>query len=550
MKNPTKLSPRRVLILVASMLMLATLACAAIAPTVSSTSTLAPETPESGIKAGHWEGEPSVSFNVTSEGNIHNFKIVTPFGALAGQSCTIEIDEIVVGEQGEFTVGQPQDSPMYLTGQFSGANHLTGTYKVALCKKGDQYTMVFSPEEKSWSAEWTGSQKASKPPAVASTVAAATHTPVSVPPTRTPMPAVTSPPTATALLPTNTPPPTSPPSTATPSAPTLPAGRWQPGLDLPRQINSLVVDPTNPQVLYAGTGDNGSGSGVFKSEDAGLTWRLAANGLPSEDVTALALSPDNPLLLYAAAGVRGDIYASADGAQSWTLLGDSGMFGMPYRRLVVAPDDGNLLFAVLVAHNLFRSSDGGQTWQPIGEGLPGDENSVNILSLAIDPTAPNVLYAGTGGWVGGGHGVYKSSDRGETWSAANRGLLDYRITAIAVDPALPQTIYAGADAGEFFKSTDGGQSWSDLTDELPVQMSDHPTIREIAINPAAPNTVYLLVDDAGVVVSEDGGGKWRLLGQPGQIDYTSFTAMGIIFEPEPVVMVGIEREGGWRYAAD
>ncbi|MEW5957694.1 MAG: hypothetical protein AB1801_08230 [Chloroflexota bacterium] len=542
--NPTKLSPCRVLILVASILMLAMLACVAIAPPVSSTSTLAPETPETGVKAGHWEGEPSVSFTVTSEGNIRNFKIVTPFGALAGQSCTIEVDEIVVGKQGEFTVGQPHDSPMYLTGQFNGANRLSGTYKVALCKQGDEYTMVFNPEEKSWSAEWTGSQKASKPP-----VAAATHTPVSVPPTPTPLPAVTSPPTATTLLPTNTPPPAGPPPTDTPRAPSLPAGRWQPILDLPRRINSLAVDPTQPQVLYAGTGDNGSGSGVFKSEDAGLTWQLAASGLPSEDVTALAFNSDASAL-YAAAGVRGDIYASADGAQSWTLLGDSGMFGLPYRRLVVAPDDGNILFAVEFASALFRSSDGGQSWQPAGEGLPGDENSVNILSLAIDPTAPHVLYAGTGGWVGGGHGVYKSSDRGETWAAANRGLLDYRITAIAVDPAQPQTVYVGADAGEFFKSSDGGQNWQDLTGELPVQMSDHPTIREIAINPAAPNTVYLLVDDAGVVASEDSGGQWRLLGQPGQIDYTSFTAMAMIFEPEPVVVVGIEREGGWRYAAD
>jgi hypothetical protein len=129
-------------------------------------------------------------------------------------------------------------------------------------------------------------------------------------------------------------------------------------------------------------------------------------------------------------------------------------------------------------------------------------------------------------------------------------MLDYRITALAVDPAQPQTVYAGADAGEFFKSTDGGQSWNDFTDRLPPLMYSHPTVRDIVVDPAAPETVYLLADYRGVLVSHDRGERWRALGSPGEIDHPGFTAMAAIFDPQLVLVVGIEREGGWRYATD
>ncbi len=77
------------------------------------------------------------------------------------------------------------------------------------------------------------------------------------------------------------------------------------------------------------------------------------------------------------------------------------------------------------------------------KGLPGDENEVYVMSLAIDPTDANVIYAGTGGFVGQGHGVYKSTDGGDNWSASNRGLIDYRITAIAIDPADSKIVVCG-----------------------------------------------------------------------------------------------------------
>jgi photosystem II stability/assembly factor-like uncharacterized protein len=370
-------------------------------------------------------------------------------------------------------------------------------------------------------------------------------------PTNTPVPATPAPATATPVPPTRTAVAEAPSPTAKVAAEASQetgAGGWQKLADLPRHINSFVVDLTNSQVLYAATGDQtGSGGGVYRSEDAGRTWQRAASGLPSERVTALAFGHGERATLYATVGTRGDLYASADGAASWSLRGDTGFFGGYDRLLRVDPRNPDLLYFLARSNALMRSRDAGYTWQSIGEGLPSDERATFALSLAIDPTDSDVLYVGTGGFVGGGQGVYKSTDGGDTWSASNRGMLDYRITAVAVDPLGAQTVYAGSDAGELFKSTDGGQTWQEMTDDLPAQTGSHPTIQQIVAHPSAPDTVYLLMNATGVVVTADGGDTWRLLGQPGQISYTTYTALTVLFDAEPVFLVGIEREGGWRY---
>jgi photosystem II stability/assembly factor-like uncharacterized protein len=344
---------------------------------------------------------------------------------------------------------------------------------------------------------------------------------------------------------------TEPPPVSVAAAP-LPSGRWQPIADLPRGINTLVADPTDPQVFYASTGDLGSGGSVYKSTDGGQTWGAASSGLSNEVVLALALSHDMPPTLYAAAGGSGEVFVSVDGADNWARLGNSGLWSGFYCQLHTAPGDKNVLFAVARPGGVARSQDGGYTWLPFGEGLPKDESGeVYALSLAIDPTDANVIYVGTGGWVGQGHGVFKSIDGGETWSPANRGMLDYRISALAVNPTDPQTIYAGGDSGELFKSSDGGKSWQDLTENIRVhRYLNARTMRDIVIDPTAPETVYLLGDVVGVMVSYDGGRMWRALAKPSEDDQPVFSALAVAWEPEPVFIVAIEDAGGWRYTEE
>ena len=142
-----------------------------------------------------------------------------------------------------------------------------------------------------------------------------------------------------------------------------------------------------------------------------------------------------------------------------------------------------------------HSHDGGYTWLPVGEGLPKDDSGeVSAQAIAIDPTDAHVVYLGTGWGSFNGNGVYKSTDGGETWSPANRGMLDYGITALAVNPADPQVVYAGGDGGELFKSTDGGQTWNDLTADL---LPDQTGVREIVVDPAVTGVVYRLGEHEG-----------------------------------------------------
>ena len=334
-------------------------------------------------------------------------------------------------------------------------------------------------------------------------------------------------------------------STASPAL-----SNWLSIPDLPRQINALVVDPGNPQVLCAGTGASGSGSGVYKSEDGGLTWQLASSGLPSEDVRALAFSHTDPPTLYAVLGQEGEVYASSDGAQSWERLGSYELSGFQ-TQLAVAPSDANVLFVTADVRGAYHSLNGGRNWQAVGEGLPKDANGqVNVQSVAIDPTDANVVYLGTGWSSFGGNGVYKSTDGGATWTAANRGMIDYSITALAVDPTRPQVIFAGSVDGSLFTSDDGGQTWRDLTIKLPLQGTDRSSIVQIVIDPQEPQPVYLLIERVGVLVSYDGAERWQLLGKPGQLGHPSFTAMAAVGGSLPTIVAGIRDEGGWRYAAD
>jgi len=339
--------------------------------------------------------------------------------------------------------------------------------------------------------------------------------------------------------------PTEPSSGSQTAAPTLVPGRWQQTSDLPQQVNALVVDPADPQVFYAGTGSSGSGSGVYKSQDAGQTWRLVSDGLPGEDVAALAFSQDDPPVLYAA--VRSSLFASTDGGANWIQQAAQVGNGRGFSRMRVAPGNGNALYAVAVIEGTFHSEDGGYNWMAINNGLPEDSNgSVNVQALAIDPADADVLYAGTGWGASSGNGVFKSTDGGQTWAPANRGMIDYGITALAINPTDSQVVYAGADRGELFKSTDGGETWTDLTSNLPEQTR----VVEIVVDPAAPERIYLLCERVGVLVSGDGGTRWQLLGKPANLDYPMFTAMAVASGPQPVVVVGIREEGGWWYTGD
>ncbi|MEP6511571.1 MAG: hypothetical protein ABJB02_08255, partial [Dokdonella sp.] len=193
----------------------------------------------------------------------------------------------------------------------------------------------------------------------------------------------------------------------------------------------LVIDPLNPNILYAGTSDTFDStvvttptlaSGIYKSTDNGATWNPVNTGLPTYPgsstvlgVLSLAINPTNPLVLWATVidinsfgGAPGHIYKTVTGGASWTDSG-SGLTSADIRALLVDPTDPNILFAAGGGTSgnpggVFKSYDGGDTWHSISIGLPADA----ALSLALDPGDHNKLYAGTSS------GVYEITQSADT----------------------------------------------------------------------------------------------------------------------------------------
>ena len=145
---------------------------------------------------------------------------------------------------------------------------------------------------------------------------------------------------------------------------------------------------------------------------------------------------------------------------------------------------------------VFKSTNGGESWTAINAGL----TNTFVYALAIDPSAPATLYAGTFG------GVFKSTNGGGSWIAVNTGLTDTGVFALAIDPSAPATLYAGTSNGGVFKSINGGASWTAINTGL-----TSTEIRALAIDPANPATLYAGTSGGGVFKSTNGGASWTAM---------------------------------------
>ena len=162
---------------------------------------------------------------------------------------------------------------------------------------------------------------------------------------------------------------------------------WNGGQGFDSSLNALVVDPTNPAILYAGIGD-----GLYKSYDGGVTSNIV--GFRNSTVTALAIDPSNPLTLYANVAGQG-LFKSTDGGASWLAI-NNGLSALIETRssvtaLVVTRGNSNVLYAATAGLGIYRSIDGGANWNPFNDGL----TSQNVNALIVGPGTPSTIYAGT-----------------------------------------------------------------------------------------------------------------------------------------------------------
>ncbi len=281
--------------------------------------------------------------------------------------------------------------------------------------------------------------------------------------------------------------------------------------DLPRPyIQALVFDSHTPATLYVSTGD-----GLFKSTDAGSSWQPASTGLPeSAYVEALIVDPQVPDILYAAhldyGLMAGQVFKSVNGGASW----NSSNAGLPddcfVRTIAIDPQTPQTLYAGTsngdAGCGIYKSSDGGDNWSPVNSGLPSVADPglfVRINALAIDPQAPSTLYAGLGSSFEGDEvGLYKTVDGGDTWQRTGNGLPEVPITGLAIDPQSPNILYAstfniwgGYGGHGVYQSTDSGNSWHPINTGL-----TNPFVFPLAIDPLSPQKLYAGTFGGGVSV--------------------------------------------------
>jgi len=286
----------------------------------------------------------------------------------------------------------------------------------------------------------------------------------------------------------------------------------------------------NSAIYYEGT----TGGGLWKTEDMGLTWRNVSDGFfKTGSVGAVAVAESDPNIVYVGMGehaVRGvmthggdGVYKSADAGKTWKKIGLD--LTQHIARIVIHPKDPNIVYiaaqGALYSHSkergIYKSVDGGITWKSV---LYIDDKT-GCSEISMDMNNPMILYAamwehGRLPWKvisgGPGSGLYKSTDGGEHWEKLTEGLpKEMGKMSVAVCRSNSEKVYAliesdfDKEAGGLYLSTDAGKSWSQVT-------NDHHLVQrawyyiELFPDPLNENTLYVM--SAPALKSIDGGKTW------------------------------------------
>ncbi len=217
-------------------------------------------------------------------------------------------------------------------------------------------------------------------------------------------------------------------------------GRFSGALPGQGRVNAVAVDPNDPNTWYVGA----PAGGIWKSTNAGTTWATLFDDFPQIGVSGIAIDPNNSDIVYIATG-------DDDAADSFSV-------------------------------GVFKSLDGGATWNETGLNPSSGGTGFLMNEITIDPTNSNVI------WVGTNAGLQKSVDGGDTWEVKQNG----NISDFKLKPGNSQVIYA-VDTNSYYVSVNGGDSFTEVTTNLPTNSGR----LALAVTPANPNMVYLLSADRG-----------------------------------------------------
>jgi|GEM_PF-6386894 len=314
-------------------------------------------------------------------------------------------------------------------------------------------------------------------------------------------------------------PPPPPPTVSSLSSDWAPVGSssvWGGTQSWSGRVNAIAVDPTDPNFVYLGS----DGGGVWRSADAGSTWTPLSDFQPSLNISALAIDPISPTTIYAGTGLQYvsdvGILKTTDGGTTWTVSELPPQFATDRRITTIAirPGASAEVLAGAQFYGVFRSQDAGTTWANVLVAQGGSWAAVQFASA-------DVAYAAIGGppTTGTSVGVFKSTDGGISWGSPLGGGLPVpkgpiHIWVSGTNPQLLYALFADAATGAaqgLYRSADGGISWTSRT--VP-RYPDGQTYcvnyclfnNVIAADPQNPDMVF--VGGFGLFRSTDGGISW------------------------------------------
>jgi photosystem II stability/assembly factor-like uncharacterized protein len=253
-------------------------------------------------------------------------------------------------------------------------------------------------------------------------------------------------------------------------------------------IDNIIVDPRNSRVLYVGAHRHNVPGGFFKSTDGGATWRESSE-LKNEAIHSLAQSDSDPDTLIA--GTFSGVFRSDDAGQSWKQLPTQSQSGLIHvESLAIDPRTSDTIYAGTF-YLPYKSVDGGQSWKSIKNGIIDDSD---IFAIDIDPRDPNHIIASACS------GIYESKNAGEEWRKV-QGIPSQsrRTRAILQHPSVPGMVFAGTTEGFWLSDKSGAaDSWM-------VTTSRQLEINSIAVHPSRPDMIFIGTNNYGVMVSNDGG---------------------------------------------
>ncbi|MGH2598534.1 MAG: WD40/YVTN/BNR-like repeat-containing protein, partial [Dehalococcoidia bacterium] len=273
------------------------------------------------------------------------------------------------------------------------------------------------------------------------------------------------------------------------------------------RVVAVAGDPVEPMTFYFGA----CAGGVWKTTDGGTYWQNVSDGFfQTAAVGAIEVAPSDGNVVYAGMGeccIRGDVshgdgvYRSTDAGRTWAHRGLADTRHIA--RVRVHPHDPDTVFVAALGHafgpneerGVFRSRDGGATWEKV---LYRDDKS-GAIDLSIDPANPRVLYAAL-------------------WETIRR----------------PWELVSGGPGSGLYKSTDGGDTWTELTDNPGLPKGSKGRIG-VAVSPARSGRVWALVEHAekgGLYRSDDGGATWELISEDREIQQRPWYYMHVFADPQ------------------